>query len=130
MKKIPELKTYYYFQFYLGPAQALLTQLANPKQDCVGNGLTEEWIRATNDLEATKKMSAKIKKGKEMAEGLTRQEPANPFCFVAIQLITGRGRSERVVKNFTLDSKSHFVPQKIRQKLATLQLFQENSHVN
>lgn len=130
MKTIPEFKTYYYFQWYFGPTHTLIAQLANPQQDCVGENLTGKWIKAKDDAEAKKKMSTEIKKGKKMAEGLTQQDPAQPFCFVAIQLITGRGGNERVVETFTIESASHFISQGIRQKLTTLQLLQENSTVN
>lgn len=130
MIKTPEYKTYYYFQFYLGSAQALLTQLVNPQHDSVGDGLTGKWIKARGDEEAKKKMLAEIKKGKKMAEGLTRQEPDKPFCFVAIQLMTGKGKNERVLEQFTINSRSNYVPPEVRQKLASLQLLQENTTVN
>lgn len=130
MKRIPEFKTHYYFEFYLGQAQALLTQLANPQHDCVGNSLTGKWINARDDGEAKKKMFAEIKKGKRMAEGLTRQEPDNPFCFVAIQLITGRGKNERVLEQFTTNSSSNFFPPDIRKKLTSFQFLNESAGNN
>lgn len=130
MIKTPEYKTYYYFQFYLGSAQALLTQLVNPQHDCVGDGLTGKWIKARGDGEAKKKMLAEINKGKKMAEGLTRQEPNKPFCFVAIQLMTGRGRNERVLEQFTINSQSNYVPPEIRKKLATFQFLNEGTGNN
>ncbi len=130
MSKIPEFKTNYYFEYFLGPAHTLLAQLANPQKDCVGDGLTGKWIKARDDGEAKREMTAIIKKGKKMAEGLTRQEPDKPFCFVAIQLITGRGKNERVIENFSTDSPSNFFPPEIRKKLTSIQLKNEEAREN
>ncbi len=124
-----EFLTHYYFQYYFGSVSALLKFVAT-QRDTLGNGLSGDWVKAKNDEQAKKKSRTIIKKGIKMAEGLTRQEPSQPFCFVAIQLMTGRGTNERVIQSFSLNPESSFIPQAARQQLITAQLFQEQSSVN